>query len=126
MTNEAKAIAAVAAQIGSTLLADNAQWHHRFQVKSKTSSSLYTIAQRCSDDTWGCSCPGWRHHRQCKHLTDVLSRLAGVASTNARDYDQMTQNVLSSARRAYLDLDLGPAKKVATPAIAGRVVDLGE
>lgn len=125
MTKEAKAIAAVAAQIGSTLLPDNAQWHHRFQIKSKTSSSLYTIAQRTSDDTWGCSCPGWRHHRRCKHLTDVLARLAGVAaSTAARAYDQATISILTSARRAFLDL--GPAKDIAEPTIKGRVVDLGD
>ena len=125
MTDQAKAIAEVAAQIGSTLLEDNAQWHHRFQIKSSTSSSLYTIAQRTSDDTWGCSCPGWRHYRKCTHLTDVLKRLADVAvSTAARAYDQATLSILTSARRAYLDL--GPAKATAAPKIKGRQIDLGD
>ncbi len=123
MTHDAKTIAAVAAQIGSTLLPDNDQWHNRFQVKSQTSSSLYTIAQRRSDDTWGCSCAGWRHYRKCKHLTDVLKRLADVAvSTAARAYDQATVNVLTSARTAYLDLR--SAKNTAMPTIKGRALDL--
>jgi hypothetical protein len=120
MTAQTKAIEAVAAQIGSTLLDDNAQWHHRFQVKSHTSSSLYTIAQRRSDDTWGCSCPGWRNYRKCKHLTDVLARLAKVTISAA--YDEVTIGILTSARRAYLDLDT--AKDVAAPKLKGRVLDL--
>jgi len=117
---DTKAIAVVASQIGSTLLPDNDQWHNRFQIKSKTSASLYTIAQRRSDNTWGCSCPGWRNYRRCKHLTDVLQRLAGVATSEA--YDQAVLKMLTSARTAYLDL--GPAKQVASPVLKGRVLDL--
>lgn len=117
--SDTKAIAAVAAQIGSTLMPNNDQWHNRFQVKSTTSSSLYVIAQRRSDNTWGCSCPGWRHHRRCHHLTDVLRRLAGVVASPT--YDQATLAMLTSARTVYLDL--GPAKAVAAPAHKGRVLD---
>ena len=56
------AITLVAAQIGcSEMLPDNDQWINRFQVKSTSSSSVYTVAQRRSDKTWGCSCVGWRN-----------------------------------------------------------------
>lgn len=117
---DAAAIAAVAAQIGSTLLPDNDQWINRFQVKSTSSSSLYTIAQRRSDKTWGCSCVGWRNHRKCKHLTDVLKRLSDVKAMSIPD--EAVANMLASARAAFLDL--GPAKEVAAPTLRGRVLDL--
>ena len=109
--SETKAIAAVAAQIGSTLMPDSDQWHHRFQVKSETSSRSYVIAQRNSDNVWGCSCPGWINYRRCKHLTGVLKRLAAVAVSPT--FDQDTVSMLTSARTMYLDL--GSAKKVAAP-----------
>jgi hypothetical protein len=122
-SEDTKAIAAVASQIGSTLLPDNGQWTNRFQVKSLSSSSLYTIAQRRSDHTWGCSCPGWRNHRRCKHLTDVLQRLAAVAiSATASAFDQATLKMLASARTAYLDLS--PAKEITIPTAKGRVLEL--
>ena len=73
-------IEAVAAQIGGTLLTDNDKWFNRFQVKSASSKRLYVIAQRRTDNVWGCSCPGWINYRKCKHLTDVLGRLANVAA----------------------------------------------
>src|ERR1700726_1765760 len=111
-------VATVAKQIGGGLLPNNEQWYNRFQVKSRTSSSLYVIAQRRSDDTWGCSCPGWRHHRHCKHLTDVLQRLAKVVV--AADYDQATITMLTSARAA-LELE---TIAIAAPGLKGRVIDL--
>jgi len=114
-----KAIAAVAAQIGSTLLPDNDAWTNRFQVKSASSGSLYTIAQRRSDKVWGCSCRGWINYRKCKHLTDVLKRLAAVEASVAYDSDTLT--MLASARKVYLDL--GAAKGVAAPKVTGRELD---
>ena len=110
------AIAIVAAQIGSTLLPDNDQWINRFQVRSTSSSSLYTIAQRRADKTWGCSCVGWRNHRKCKHLTDVLRRLSNVKVTGVA-----VASMLASAKAAFLDLS-GP-KEVAAPTVRGRVLD---
>lgn len=117
MTTERRTVEKIAAQIGSTLLDDNAQWTNRFQVKSRTSDSLYVIAQQRTDGTWGCSCPGWRHHRKCKHLTDVLGRLAAIADQYA------SVDLMVSARTAFLILD-GPktAKKIAP--VKGRVLDL--
>lgn len=112
------AIELVAAQIGSSIMPDNKVWHNRFTVESQTSSSVYTVAQRNTDDTWGCSCRGWIHHRRCKHLTDILSRLAALdaAEIYREPVDEPGRNeklnavrqILSSARMAYLDLDVAP------------------
>lgn len=52
-------------------LPDNDQWTNRFQVRSETSNRLYTIAQNKKKKHWGCSCPGYRAHRQCKHLSAI-------------------------------------------------------
>lgn len=71
-------VAGIAEKIGSSLMPDNAVWMNRFTVKSKSSSSVYTVAQRRTDGVWGCSCPGWKHYRHCKHLTDILGRLAAL------------------------------------------------
>lgn len=49
-------------------LPDNDQWQNRFTVKSGSSNRLYTIAQNKKNRYWGCSCPGWKAHRHCKHL----------------------------------------------------------
>ena len=113
-------IAVLASQIGSVLLPDNDGWMNRFQVKSSSSSALYTIAQRRSDRVWGCSCPGWRHYRHCKHVTDVLSRLASVAATAAVAYNENVVAILASARTAYLDLE--QAKSIKTP--KARMIEL--
>lgn len=108
----------IAAQIGSTLLPDNPQWTNRFQIKSGSSDRLYIIAQQRTDGVWGCSCPGWRHHRRCKHLTDVLRRLYELAE-RMPGYDHLT--VMISARTAYLILE--PAKAAKHVAPKGRVVE---
>ena len=117
--NEAN-IEAVASQIGGTLLPNTDQWFNRFQIKSATSSRQYVIAQRRSDNVWGCSCPGWINYRKCKHLTDVLGWLSKVAASPT--FDPSTVSMLASARKVYLDL--GSAKKVATPVAKGLDLDL--
>jgi hypothetical protein len=50
-------------------LPDNDQWQHRFEIKSETSSRIYIISQNKKGRFWGCSCPGWRTNRTCKHLS---------------------------------------------------------
>jgi len=50
---------------------DNAQYTHRFQIKSESSDRLYTVAQSKSGGWWSCSCPGWIRHKNCKHLTTL-------------------------------------------------------
>jgi hypothetical protein len=53
---------------GSVALEDNAQWDHRFQIRSETSNRLYTIARNKKSGKWGCSCPAYITRRYCKHL----------------------------------------------------------
>jgi len=123
MTSTLKTIAAVAEQIGSGLLPDNAAWKHRFEIRSTTSNRSYVIAQRRSDNVWGCSCTGWRHHRKCKHVKDVLARLAALADRIQEADVAEVVEVLRHARTAYLDLE--PAQKVARPEEADvRILDL--
>lgn len=52
-------------------LPDNDQWQNRFEVRSETSSRIYTIAQHRVKKHWGCSCPSWRTRRYCKHLKAI-------------------------------------------------------
>lgn len=112
-------VAKIAAQIGSTLLEDNDRWMNRFQIKSGSSDRLYVIAQQRADAVWGCSCPGWTHHRKCKHLTDVLGRLSKIAD----QYEHLP--LMVNARTAYLILDAPEPKTIKKIAPAkGRVLDL--
>lgn len=121
MTVEKKnAVGEIAAQIGSTLLPDNPQWTNRFQIKSGSSDRLYIIAQQRTDGVWGCSCPGWRHHRRCKHVADVLRRLTDLAERMPA-YNHLT--VMVSARTAYLILFEPTTKAVKPVAPKGRVVE---
>ena len=52
----------------AVFLKDNAGWTNRFDIKSESSDNLYRIAQNKHKRYWGCSCPGWISHRNCKHL----------------------------------------------------------
>jgi len=48
-------------------MADN-QWINRMEIRSETSNRVYVVSQHAEKRFWGCSCPGWRRHRRCKHL----------------------------------------------------------
>lgn len=50
------------------VLPDNTQWKNRFEINSASSDRVYVVAQNKNAGYWGCSCPGWRIHRKCKHL----------------------------------------------------------
>jgi len=116
-------IAEVAAEIGSGLMPDNAQWTNRFTVPSTSKfGEVYVVAQRQGDHSWGCSCWAWRRKRTCKHLDRVLSRLAALAEQAASKYDASILQMLTSARTAYLDLDVTPLK--INLKTKGRVLDL--
>ena len=52
----------------SDLLPDNDQWENRFEIFSESSNRVYVISQNKRKRYWGCSCPGWKAHRNCKHL----------------------------------------------------------
>lgn len=118
---KASAVEEIAKQIGSELLPDNERWTNRFQIESSSSNRKYIIAQQREDGVWGCSCPGWTHHRKCKHLTDVLRRLTSLAE-RMPGYNHLS--LMVSARTAYLILE-SPVRKVTTKIVApkGRVVD---
>lgn len=63
-----------------SFLEDGAGWQNRFEIPGST-GRVYRIAQRTTDKTWGCSCPGWIHHRTCKHIKamqDVLEIIGRV------------------------------------------------
>jgi hypothetical protein len=122
-------VAQIATQIGSSLDPDTDQYINRFLVKSTSSSSLHRVSQKRSDGTWCCSCRGWTMHvdaqgrRKCRHLTDILARLAGVAAEAQVALDKEVVAMLKSARTAYLDLG-GTAKPTKRRATAGRQLDL--
>ncbi len=105
MSTQREQVAAIAAQIGSSVMPDNAGWVNRFSVQSDSSDRVYTVAQRRTDGTWGCSCPGWRHHRNCKHESRILARLAQLATVApATDQTQLASGVvdmLASASSKY-------------------------
>lgn len=54
---------------GTNTLPDWKGWTNRFEVRSETSGRVYVVSQNERHRHWGCSCPGWRTHRKCKHLT---------------------------------------------------------
>lgn len=65
----------VARQTGNVALPDNDQWTDRLQIRSETSSRLYVVARNKRTGSYGCSCPGWKSHRTCKHLTAMVPLL---------------------------------------------------
>ena len=52
-------------------LPDNDQWTNRFNVNSESSNRIYVVSQHKKNRHWGCSCPGWRTRRKCKHLREI-------------------------------------------------------
>ena len=56
---------------GAVVLPDNDQWMNRFEVKSESSNRVYIIAQNKKKGHFGCSCPGYKRFRKCKHLESI-------------------------------------------------------
>ena len=50
-------------------LPDNKLWKNRFEIRSASSDRVYIVAQNIDKGHMGCSCPGWRRYRTCKHLS---------------------------------------------------------
>jgi hypothetical protein len=46
-------------------------WQYRIGVKSSSSNALHVVSQNVNRGHWGCSCPGYRIHRKCKHLASM-------------------------------------------------------
>jgi hypothetical protein len=46
-------------------------WINRTDIRSETSDRVYTVSQHATKRHWGCSCPGWKAHRRCKHLEQL-------------------------------------------------------
>ncbi len=57
------------------------QWQNRMEIRSETSDRIYVVAQKVSDGTWGCSCPGYKSRRICKHLREMNLPTATPSST---------------------------------------------
>jgi hypothetical protein len=121
-------VALIAEQIGSALEPDTDQYINRFLVKSTSSSSMHRVSQKRSDGTWCCSCRGWTMHvdaqgrRKCRHLTDILGRLAALPAQQAAEMAPSVVAMLASARTAYLDIGGAAPLKVKLPQ-TGRQLD---
>ena len=53
----------------SEMLPDNKLWKNRFEIHSASSDRVYIVSQNITKGHMGCSCPGWKSRRFCKHLT---------------------------------------------------------
>lgn len=65
-----------------TSVSRSPQWGTRIEIKSESSSRVYVVAEKLDQGrptgTYGCSCPGWKSRRNCKHLAGM--RLASCAA----------------------------------------------
>lgn len=58
-------------RVGIVTRPDDKVWKNKFEIRSETSNRIYVIAQKINDETWGCSCMGWKRYRRCKHLNSI-------------------------------------------------------
>lgn len=91
----------VIAQGGGTRLPDTDQWVNRIEIRSETSSRKYTIAQRRSDGTWACSCPGNKAHGDCKHLRNMLPRMGIVYQPTPKAARRAPRTLAARARVSF-------------------------
>ena len=73
--------------IKNSNLPENNQWKNRFEINSETSDRVYIVSQNKKTGEWGCSCPGWRVRRYCKHLR-TLQLLPSDANTKQMENKQ--------------------------------------
>jgi len=52
-------------------LPDNKLWKNRFEIHSESSDRVYIVSQNIIKGHMGCTCPGWRRYRTCKHLSSL-------------------------------------------------------
>jgi len=55
----------------SDMLPDNKLWKNRFEIHSSSSDRVYIVSQNIDKGHMGCSCPGWKSRRKCKHLSSL-------------------------------------------------------
>ena len=68
MTNSEISIFSVLVE-KNNILPDNNLWKNRFEIHSESSDRIYIISQNIAKGYMGCSCPGWKRYRKCKHLS---------------------------------------------------------
>lgn len=85
----------VAARKGWLVLGDTDTHMNRIQIRSESSSNLYTVAQTRKNGIWMCECLGYRGNRtfdgqgrrSCKHLKEAVpvfeAMLANPAAKSA-------------------------------------------
>jgi len=64
------------------VLPDSTQWINRFEIESESSNRVYIVAQRANLSEWGCSCPGWKRFRHCKHLNSVMPLISAATQAS--------------------------------------------
>ena len=42
-------------------------WENRMEITG-SSGNIYVVSQHKTGRYWGCSCPGWKSRKRCKHL----------------------------------------------------------
>jgi hypothetical protein len=68
------------------------QWQNRIEIKSESSSRVYIVAQKVTDGTWACSCPGWKAHRNCKHLK-TMGLQGAVPAPKPKVYNRQFEQI---------------------------------
>lgn len=46
---------------------DSGQWENAIEITGST-GNIYKVSQHKKGRYWGCSCPGWKSRKKCKHL----------------------------------------------------------
>lgn len=83
------ALAVIAARSGAVVLPnEGTRYINRLQIKSSSSSRLYTVSFDTAVGQWCCNCPGWvvkkpNKPRGCKHLTAMMPALATLDAPKA-------------------------------------------
>lgn len=80
MASTALVVASIARQNGWVLKPDTPTHINRIDVRSETSTNVYTVSQTRLNGIWMCECLGYRSNRSkdsqgrrtCKHLREIV------------------------------------------------------
>lgn len=117
MAKRIVAEATLALPPGSTLLEDNAQWTNRFEVRSESSDRAYVVSQHKKKGHWGCSCPGWRTRRKCKHLASM-----GLPAFEVPHQVTIARRIVGRAGGAGLTQSFTPEQRAEVDAVLAPLV----